>query len=152
MFLLASRRGSAAPESGAVAPLDLGGSVTDVCALTTAGGDLAVTPGQRVGVVGRTGAGKSSLVAALLRLVGVDGGRVLLGGADTAALGVDELRRRVAVCPQDCALFRGSLRENVDPTGAHGDAAVHRVAAPRHRGLAGTSVGLVRSRHRLSTG
>jgi len=103
------------------------------------GVSLAVAAGSRVGVVGRTGAGKSSLLHALLRLVELEGvggsGRVLLGGVDVAALPVDELRRRVAVCPQDCVVFAGSLRSNIDPFGAHSDDAV--LEALRSVGLRG---------------
>lgn len=101
--------------------------------LVLRGVSFRVEEGQRVGVVGRTGAGKSTIVHALLRLVelsGSDGcgtGRVLLGGVDTASMGLDELRRRVAVCPQDCCIFSGSLRDNVDPCEEYSDAAVMRV-------------------------
>ena len=60
---------------------------------------------------------------ALLRLTNLSGetgsGRILLGGVDVASLTVDEVRRRVAVCPQDCVLFSGTLQSNIDPFGAH---------------------------------
>lgn len=84
---------------------------------------LSIAAGSRVGFVGRTGAGKSSLIQALLRLTKLSGetgsGRVLLGGVDVANLAVDEVRQRVAVCPQDCVLFSGTLQSNIDPFGVH---------------------------------
>ena len=87
---------------------------------------LAVAQGCRLGVCGRTGAGKSSLVAALLRLTPVSAGRVRVLGADAAALRLPELRRLFAVVPQSPALFSGSVRGNLDPLGecAGGDGAL----------------------------
>lgn len=60
-------------------------------------------------MVGRTGSGKSTLLLTLLRLIPVTGGTIMLDGVDTASLGVDALRRQVAVIPQDPVLFSGGL-------------------------------------------
>jgi ABC-type multidrug transport system fused ATPase/permease subunit len=79
---------------------------------------------KKVGVVGRTGSGKSSLLLALARLNQVCGGRVLLDGVDTAALPLATLRTAVAVIPQEPHLFSGTVRFNLDPFGAYSDAAV----------------------------
>ena len=71
--------------------------------------------GAHVGVVGRTGSGKSSLTAALFRVVELCGGSCEIDGADAAQLGLRELRRGLFIIPQDPILFSASLRFNVDP-------------------------------------
>jgi ATP-binding cassette subfamily C (CFTR/MRP) protein 1 len=88
------------------------------------GVSFEVASGQKVGIVGRTGSGKSSLFLALFRMVEPSAGRVLLGGADTATLGLHPLRRAMAMIPQDPFMFGGSVRTNLDPFGEHADAAL----------------------------
>ena len=90
---------------------------------------FAVAPGSRCGVVGRTGAGKSTLVAALLRLAPLAGGRVLVDGVDVAALPLSVLRRGVAVVPQAATLFSGTVRSNLDPFGSAADGALREALA-----------------------
>ena len=75
-----------------------------------------IPPKTKVGVVGRTGAGKTSLVAALFRLVEPSpGSAVSIDGQDILKLGLADLRGRLAIVPQDSILFRGSVRSNLDP-------------------------------------
>ena len=75
--------------------------------------DLHLAPGTRLGVVGRTGSGKSTLGRLLARLWDVTDGSVRLGGVDVRDADTDDLRRRVAVVSQDVELLRASLRDNL---------------------------------------
>lgn len=88
------------------------------------GVSLTVRPGAWVSVVGRTGAGKSSLVAAILRIVEPCGGSVTVDGADLAAVPLHALRRRIVSVPQEPLLLAGPLRRSLDPFGEHSDAAL----------------------------
>ncbi|XP_042143005.1 ATP-binding cassette sub-family C member 2 [Ixodes scapularis] len=82
---------------------------------------FTVQPSEKVGVVGRTGAGKSSLVMALLRVLKSSHGCIRIDGLDIARVPIRRLRSQVTVIPQDPSLVRGTLRENLDPTNSHTD-------------------------------
>jgi ATP-binding cassette subfamily B protein len=75
--------------------------------------NLAIAPGQRVGLVGESGGGKSTLFALLQRFYDVQGGRILIDGHDIAAVTQASLRQRIAVVPQDTSLFHRSIMENI---------------------------------------
>jgi len=85
---------------------------------------LSINGGEKIGVCGRTGAGKSSILLALLRLADPEctQGRIIIDRVDTALIGVADLRNGVGVIPQEGTLFAGSLRFNLDPLAAHTDA------------------------------
>ncbi|XP_031636272.1 multidrug resistance-associated protein 4-like [Contarinia nasturtii] len=73
-----------------------------------------IRPKEKIGIVGRTGAGKSSLIGALFRLACIEG-KILIDGIDTANIRLKDLRKRVAIIPQEPVLFSGTLRRNLDP-------------------------------------
>ncbi len=75
--------------------------------------DLHIPAGQKVGVVGSSGAGKSTLINLLQRLDDVQSGRILVDGQDIRSVSQDSLREKIAVVPQETALFNRSIRENI---------------------------------------
>ncbi|XP_006892780.1 PREDICTED: multidrug resistance-associated protein 6 [Elephantulus edwardii] len=85
---------------------------------------LTIHPGEKVGIVGRTGAGKSSLARGLLRLMEATEGGIWIDGVHIAQVGLHTLRSRVAIIPQDPILFPGSLRMNLDLLQEHTDEAI----------------------------
>ncbi|XP_023761858.1 ABC transporter C family member 13 [Lactuca sativa] len=82
---------------------------------------LTITGGTQVGIVGRTGAGKSSIINALFRLNPICGGRIIVDGVKISDVSLRDLRSRFAVVPQTPFLFKGSLRENLDPFNLNDD-------------------------------
>ena len=83
--------------------------------------DLHIKSHEKIGVVGRTGAGKSSLTLALFRIIEPDTGNISIDDLNTSTIGVLDLRGRLAIIPQDAALFEGTVRDNLDPGHIHDD-------------------------------
>uniref|UniRef100_A0AAG5CWE8 ABC-type glutathione-S-conjugate transporter n=1 Tax=Anopheles atroparvus TaxID=41427 RepID=A0AAG5CWE8_ANOAO len=83
--------------------------------LVIRGISLNVRGGEKIGIVGRTGAGKSSLTLGLFRIVEAAGGAIIIDGLDISSMGLHQLRSRLTIIPQDPVLFSGTLRMNVDP-------------------------------------
>lgn len=79
--------------------------------------NLDINPAEKIGVCGRTGAGKSSIMAALFRLSELTSGKIEIDGIDISTLGLHSLRSKLSIIPQDPVLFRGSIRKNLDPFG-----------------------------------
>lgn len=89
--------------------------------LVLRGISFSVKGGEKVGIVGRTGAGKSSLTLALFRIIESANGQIFIDGIDVAKLGLHDLRSRLTIIPQDAVLFSGTLRMNLDPFNRHTD-------------------------------
>ncbi|KFQ26676.1 Multidrug resistance-associated protein 7 [Mesitornis unicolor] len=102
------------------------------------GVSFTIYPGEKVGIVGRTGSGKSTLFLALFRMLELKSGRILLDGVDSQLVGLEDLRSRLAIIPQDPFLFSGSIRENLDP---QGNAELHEVLEQCHLQDAITQMG-----------
>ncbi len=90
--------------------------------LVLKGLNFRIQPGEKVGIIGRTGAGKSSIAQALFRTVELSGGSIEVDGLVLADLGLDTVRNNLAIIPQDAFLFGGTVRENIDPAGTKTDA------------------------------
>ncbi|MEO3856457.1 ABC transporter ATP-binding protein [Acrocarpospora sp. B8E8] len=95
--------------------------------------DLDIPAGTKIGLVGRSGGGKTTLTRLLLRLMDIDGGRILIGGQDITRLRQTDLRSLIAYVPQEPAMFHRSLRDNIAfaRPGAS-DADIHRAAHAAH--------------------
>ncbi|KAK1938124.1 Canalicular multispecific organic anion transporter 2 [Phytophthora citrophthora] len=100
--------------------------------LVLKGVNLEVAAGEKIGICGRTGAGKSSLMIALFRICDFDSGRVLIDDVDIATINLRELRRSLAIIPQDPVLFSGPLRENLDPFHEYSDERIWHVLKQVH--------------------
>ena len=85
---------------------------------------LTINPGEKVGVVGRTGSGKSTFALSILRIIEADNGKIMIDDVDISTIGLKLLRENITIIPQEPCLFEGSLRNNLDPTDEYTDKAV----------------------------
>ncbi|KAL8585023.1 hypothetical protein ACOMHN_043659 [Nucella lapillus] len=89
--------------------------------LVLRGISCSVKSGEKIGIVGRTGAGKSSLTLALFRIIEAAGGEITVDGVSIGTIGLHDLRSKLTIIPQDPVVFYGSLRMNLDPFDSHSD-------------------------------
>ncbi|KAJ3337883.1 hypothetical protein HDU93_000383 [Gonapodya sp. JEL0774] len=84
--------------------------------------NLSIPGGNKYGLIGRTGSGKSSLALSLFRIIEAASGTIIIDGVDISKIGLHDLRSRVTIIPQEALLFQGTIRENLDPFGDRSDA------------------------------
>ncbi|KAI8353074.1 multi drug resistance-associated protein MRP [Mortierella sp. GBAus27b] len=89
--------------------------------LVLRGINCLIQPHEKIGICGRTGAGKSSLTLALFRIVEAASGQIVVDGIDISSIGLHDLRSRLSIIPQDPVLFAGTIRFNLDPLGTKSD-------------------------------
>nr|GAT42967.1 predicted protein [Mycena chlorophos] len=85
---------------------------------------LEINPAEKIGICGRTGAGKSSLLLALFRIIEPSAGSIAIDGVDISQIGLHDLRSSISIVPQSPDLFEGTLRLNIDPVEQHSDAEI----------------------------
>lgn len=103
------------PTKGEIEVIDLDVRYSESLPPVLKGLTFSVQPNERVGIVGRTGAGKSSLTLAFLRFLEAQSGSICIDGFDIAKMRLHDLRSRVGIIPQDPVVFTGTVREVLDP-------------------------------------
>ncbi|PRP78236.1 hypothetical protein PROFUN_13846 [Planoprotostelium fungivorum] len=109
------------PTTGRVVFKDVKMRYREGLELVLKGVNVSIQSGEKVGVVGRTGAGKSSLMLALFRICELAAGTITIDGKDISSIGLDRLRRCLSIIPQDATLFTGTVRSNLDPFSQYED-------------------------------
>ncbi|WKX94652.1 hypothetical protein Q1695_011711 [Nippostrongylus brasiliensis] len=110
------------PMTGCVKFIDYSTRYREGLDLVLNGITADISQGEKIGIVGRTGAGKSSFALALFRMIEPASGRIIIDGVDISSIGLHDLRGNITIIPQDPVLFSGTLRFNLDPFGRSSDA------------------------------
>jgi len=109
------------PENGEILFSDVQMRYRHGLPLVLKGLSVHIKPGEHIGIVGRTGAGKSSIMSTLFRLVELSSGSISIDNINIATIGLHDLRSRMTIIPQDPTLFWGTIRSNLDPFNEHQD-------------------------------
>ncbi|CAK9786601.1 putative ATP-binding cassette transporter protein YOR1 [Cutaneotrichosporon oleaginosum] len=112
-------------------------------------GSFDIKAGEKIGLIGRTGSGKSTIAMMMLRFTDPASGKLLIDGVDITTIGVDDLRSKITYIPQDAVLFSGTMRDNLDPFHEHTDSelleALQRVKLITGQTPAGSRMGSTRN-------
>ncbi|WVZ71174.1 hypothetical protein U9M48_019792 [Paspalum notatum var. saurae] len=109
------------PTKGDIDVIDLKFRYRHNTPLVLKGITISIHGGEKIGVVGRTGSGKSTLIQALFRIVEPSEGKIIVDGIDICTLGLHDLRSRFGIIPQEPVLFEGTIRSNIDPLEQYSD-------------------------------
>lgn len=121
------------PNHGEISVCDLGVRYRPALPPALNGASFSIPAGSRVGIVGRTGSGKSTVVQTLFRLLEAEHGSILIDGVDISKVGLHRLRTKISVIPQMPTLFSGcTVRENLDLFGIHSEAAIKKALEDAH--------------------
>ncbi|XP_078069644.1 ATP-binding cassette sub-family C member 10 [Mustelus asterias] len=120
------------PQHGVIVFQDAVLSYQEGLPIVLNGINLKINAGEKVGIVGRTGSGKSTLFLALFRMVELNEGQIFIDNIDIKRIRLLNLRSKLAVIPQDPFLFSGTIRENLDPLGHHTDLQLQTVLTECH--------------------
>jgi len=121
------------PQNGAITVRDVDVRYRPTLPLVLDKASFSVPSGARVGVVGRTGSGKSTIIQTLFRLLETESGSINIDNVDISSLGLHRLRTSISVIPQHPTLFSGcTIRENLDVFGLHSEEAIYKALASAH--------------------
>ncbi|KAI8850822.1 P-loop containing nucleoside triphosphate hydrolase protein [Chytridium lagenaria] len=109
------------PENGAIVLKNVDVRYRPELPLVLKGLNASIKAGEKIGIVGRTGAGKSSVISALYRIVELSSGSIIIDDVDISRIGLRELRTKLSIIPQMPILFQGTIRSNLDHSGMKTD-------------------------------
>ncbi|XP_059143338.1 multidrug resistance-associated protein 1-like [Physella acuta] len=120
------------PQEGAVSFINYKTRYRPGLDLVLKGLSCEIKGGEKVGIVGRTGAGKSSMTVALFRLIEAASGSIVIDNTSISDIGLHDLRSKITILPQDPVLFSGTLRMNLDPFDSYSDAMIWQALEHAH--------------------